>query len=131
MASVDDPGGTEDTRVDQWLWAIRLCSTRSEATRICKAGHVSVNGRPAKAATRLAVGDTVEAYVHKVHRRVEVLRLLQKRAGAPVAAGCYLDHTPAPPSVSQADAQWRRERGSGRPTKRERRQIDRLRGRDR
>ncbi|MGB3410401.1 MAG: RNA-binding S4 domain-containing protein [Microthrixaceae bacterium] len=120
----------EDTRVDQWLWAIRLCSTRSEATKLCKAGHVRVNGRPAKAATRLVIGDSVDAYVHQVHRQVEVRRLIQKRVGAPVAVECYVDNTPPPPPVTEAAPLWQRDRGSGRPTKRDRRRLDRLRGRD-
>lgn len=121
----------EDTRVDQWLWAIRLCSTRSEATKVCKSGHVRVNGRPAKPATKLEVGDTVDAYVHRIQRRVEVVRLIQKRVGAAIAAECFIDYTPPPQPVAEAGDQWKRERGSGRPTKRDRRQLDRLRGRDR
>ncbi|HTO00293.1 MAG TPA: RNA-binding S4 domain-containing protein, partial [Microthrixaceae bacterium] len=88
-------------------------------------------GRPAKAATRLAVGDRVDAYVHQVHRQVEVVRLIEKRVGAPVAVECYVDHTPIPEPTAESAPLWERERGAGRPTKRERRQLDRLRGRDR
>lgn len=119
------------TRVDQWLWAIRLCTTRSQATSACKGGHVRVNGRPAKPATPVVVGDTVQAYVHEVHRTVEVVRPILKRVGAAVAAECFTDLTPPPPPVDQSPRLWTRERGAGRPTKRDRRQLDRLRGKER
>ncbi|CAN5657420.1 RNA-binding S4 domain-containing protein [soil metagenome] len=124
-------GVMDATRVDQWLWAIRLCTTRSQATTACKGGHVRVNDRPAKAATPVAVGDRVQVYVHDVHRTVEVVRLIQKRVGAPVAVECYIDHTPPPPPEDEYTPLWERERGAGRPTKRDRRQLDRLRGKDR
>ncbi|CAN5804200.1 RNA-binding S4 domain-containing protein [soil metagenome] len=116
------------TRVDRWLWAIRLAKTRSEATAACRGGHVRVNGRGAKPATPVTVGDRVEVRVHDRDRIVEVLRLIDKRVSAPLAVACYLDHTPPAPetdTVTVAD----RERGTGRPTKRERRQLDRWRGR--
>jgi ribosome-associated heat shock protein Hsp15 len=120
----------DGTRVDQWLWAIRLCSTRSQATAACRAGHVRVNDRPAKPATVVDVGDRVQAYVHEVHRTVEVVRAIQKRVGAPVAVECYVDHTPPPPPPELHPPLWERPRGAGRPTKRDRRQMDRFRGRD-
>jgi ribosome-associated heat shock protein Hsp15 len=118
---------TEATRVDRWVWAVRLYKTRAEATDACKGGHVSVNGRGAKPATPVAVGSTVEARARGRNRILEVTRVIDKRVGAAVAAGCYVDHTPPEPEqdrVRVAD----RERGSGRPTKRERRQLDRWRG---
>jgi ribosome-associated heat shock protein Hsp15 len=119
------------TRVDQWLWAIRLCTTRSQATAACRGGHVRVNDRPAKAATPVTAGDRVQAYVHEVHRTVEVVRPIAKRVGAAVATECYVDHTPPPPTRDEEMPMWERERGAGRPTKRDRRQLDRLRGKDR
>ena len=121
----------EGTRVDQWLWAVRLCSTRSQATAACRGGHVKVNGRAAKAATPVVPGDRVQAYVHEVHRTVEVVDAIQRRVGAPIAATCYVDHTPPPPEDQPELPVWERERGSGRPTKRDRRLMDRARGRDR
>lgn len=114
-------------RVDRWLWSIRLCTTRSEATDLCRGGHVRVNGRPAKPATTVTVGDRVEARVHGRDRVVEVVRLIEKRVGAPVAVECYVDHSPPPPTRETTAIAGDRERGAGRPTKRERRQIDRLR----
>lgn len=117
--------------MDQWLWAIRLYTTRSQATAGCRGGHVRVNDRPAKPATPVVVGDRVQAFVHDVHRTVEVVRPIVKRVSASVAADCYIDHTPPPPPRESAPQLWERERGAGRPTKRDRRQMDRLRGKDR
>jgi ribosome-associated heat shock protein Hsp15 len=114
------------TRVDRYLWAIRLCKTRSEATDLCKGGHVEVNGRSAKPATPVAVGDTVEARVHGRERVVEVVRIIDKRVGAPIAQECYVDHSPPVPETDRTPTLVR-DRGTGRPTKRDRRQLDRWR----
>jgi ribosome-associated heat shock protein Hsp15 len=77
------------------------------------------------------VGDRVGARVGDRDRLVEVARLISTRVGAPIAVECYVDHLPAPEPAATSAAAGRRERGTGRPTKRERREIDRLRGRDR
>jgi ribosome-associated heat shock protein Hsp15 len=121
----------EGTRVDAWLWAVRLFRTRSAAAAACRAGHVRVNGRPAKPSAPVVVGDRVGARVGDRDRLVEVARLITTRVGAPIAVECYVDHSPAPEPAATSAAAGRRERGTGRPTKRERREIDRLRGRDR
>lgn len=114
--------------MDVWLWAVRLYKTRSAATDACRGGHVRVNGKPAKAASPVRVGDRVEARVHDRDRELEVVRLLDKRVGAPVAAEAIVDHSPPPPDREEEPLVFARERGAGRPTKRERRQIDRFRG---
>lgn len=114
------------TRVDVWLWAVRLYKTRSAATAGCRGGHVRVNGSPAKAATPVKVGDRVEAFVGR-ERVLEVTRVLDKRVGAALAAECYLDHSPPVPVVEREAPVFARERGAGRPTKRERRELDRFR----
>jgi ribosome-associated heat shock protein Hsp15 len=116
----------ESTRVDRFLWAIRLVKTRSEATALCRGGHVEVNGRPAKPAATVAVGDTVEARVHGRDRIVEVVTVIDKRVGAAIAAECYIDRSPPVPEADRS-ATLLRERGAGRPTKRDRRQLDRWR----
>jgi ribosome-associated heat shock protein Hsp15 len=118
----------DTTRVDRWLWSIRLCSTRSEATDACRGGHVRINGHPAKPASPVHVGDRIEVRVHGRDRIVEVARIIDKRVGAPIAVECYVDHSPEPEEVHR-EAVADRERGAGRPTKRDRRQIDRLRSR--
>ncbi len=118
----------ESCRIDRWLWAVRLCKTRSAATAACRGGHVEINGVNAKAATGVRVGDRVEARIVGRTRRVVVTRLIDKRVGAAVAASCYVDHSPPPPERDRTPV-FARERGAGRPTKRDRRRLDRLRGR--
>lgn len=117
-------------RVDTWLWAVRLMKTRSKATAACRAGRIKVNGKPTKAAHQLKVGDQVTYRVEGFDRVVEVTRLIPTRVGAPIAQSCYQDHSPPRPARVAFAAVPVRERGSGRPTKRERRQLDQLRGRD-
>jgi ribosome-associated heat shock protein Hsp15 len=120
-------GGDVSCRVDAWLWSIRICSTRSQATAACRGGHVKVNGLAAKPAHPLKVGDRVTCYVHERHRDLEVVGLLSKRVGAPVAVECYVDHSPAPPPDDSSMPFI--SRTAGRPSKRDRRHLDRLRGR--
>jgi ribosome-associated heat shock protein Hsp15 len=114
-------------RVDSWLWAIRVYKTRSAATTACRAGHVRVNGDKVKAAQTVRIGDEVRIRISGFDRIVFVRQLLVKRVGAPVAALAYEDRTPE--REPQA-ALGLRDRGAGRPTKRERRDIDKLRGRE-
>ena len=118
----------EAVRVDRWLWAIRLFKSRTDATDACRGGHVKVNGSAAKPATVVRIGDQVAAHVHDRDRVVEVARLIDKRVGAPIAAECYVDHSPPAPPRDGVRPLFR-EPGAGRPTKRERRQLDRFRSR--
>lgn len=119
----------DTTRVDRWVWAVRLYKTRSAATDACRGGHVRVNDSPAKPATPVRVGDRVTATVHGRVRILEVVQVIDKRVGAALAADCVVDHSPpAPPRELDAPA-FVRDPSAGRPTKRDRRQIDRFRGR--
>ncbi|WP_452176695.1 RNA-binding S4 domain-containing protein [Georgenia subflava] len=120
-------GGPTSARVDSWLWAVRLFKTRSQATAACRAGHVRVNGERVKAATTVTVGDEVRVRGGERERIVEVAKILVKRVGAPVAAAAMVDRSPAP-LPREVYAVPRRDRGAGRPTKRDRREIERLRG---
>ncbi|MDQ0725018.1 RNA-binding S4 domain-containing protein [Microbacterium sp. W4I20] len=113
-------------RVDSWLWAVRAFKTRSAATTACRAGHVRVNGDKVKAAQSIKVGDEIRIRISGFDRILGVRQILVKRVGAPVAALAFEDRTPA--REPQA-ALGLRDRGAGRPTKRERRDIDKLRGR--
>jgi len=115
----------ESTRLDRWLWAVRLTKTRPDAAAACRGGHVRVNDKPAKPATPVQAGDEIRARVHDVTRIVEVVRVIQKRVGAADAATCFIDRTPPPPETTTLVA--RRDRGAGRPTKRERRVLDEFR----
>jgi ribosome-associated heat shock protein Hsp15 len=116
-------------RVDRWIWAVRLAKTRADASDACRAGHVQVNGVPAKAATAVRVGDRVTARIAQRDRDLEVVQLLDKRVGAPVAAEAYVDHSPPAPERDRTAPPLVRDPGAGRPTKRDRRAIDRLRPR--
>jgi ribosome-associated heat shock protein Hsp15 len=116
----------ESTRLDRWLWAVRLTKTRPDAAAACRGGHVRVNGRPAKPSTTVSPGDEVRAVVGDRTRIVEVLRVIEKRVGAADAVTCYLDRTPPPPSTPAVPVAIR-DRGAGRPTKRDRRILDRWR----
>lgn len=116
-------------RVDSWVWAVRLFRTRTLAAAACKAGHVKVNGEKAKPATAVRVGDEVRVRGDGPERIVEVSRIVVKRVGATVAAECLVDRSPPPPPREEVAFVPFRDRGAGRPTKRERRQIDEMRGR--
>ena len=121
----------ETTRIDRWLWAVRLYKTRAAATDACRGGHVRLNGARVKPAASVRIGDMVTAKVGDRERVVEVARVIDKRVGAPVAAECLVDHSPPPPPRQTAAPGAQRPRGAGRPTKRERRQLDREWGRRR
>ena len=116
----------ESTRVDRWLWSVRLVKTRTDAAEACRGGHVRVNGRPAKPATTVSPGDEVRALVGQTMRVVEVVRVIQKRVGAADAVTCFLDRTPKP-AAAETIAVAVRDRGAGRPTKRDRRMLNKLR----
>ena len=108
---------------------MRLAKTRSAASSACRAGHVRVNGIRVKPAHPVRAGDEVRLRQDGRERIVVVVRVIAKRAGAPVAAECYIDNSPPPPPREEIVVVAARERGAGRPTKRERRNIDKLLGR--
>jgi ribosome-associated heat shock protein Hsp15 len=120
---------TPSTRVDRWVWAVRLTRTRALAAAACRSGHIKVNGDRAKPATSVKVGDEVRVRGEGPERIVVVGRVIEKRVGAAVAAEAFVDHTPAPPPREEVPSVPQRDRGAGRPTKRERRLIDQFRGR--
>jgi ribosome-associated heat shock protein Hsp15 len=123
---VTHPDVIAETRIDRWLCAVRLAKTRPIATRTCEAGHVLVNGSPAKPSTKVRAGDRVEARIADRDRVVEVVRPIENRVGASVAVTCYVDHTP-PPRVAEVRPGIVAVRGEGRPSKRLRRELERLR----
>jgi len=118
----------ERVRVDAWVWGVRLFKTRSAAAAACRAGHVRVNGDRAKPATPVVHGDEVTVVLPERTRVYEVTALLAKRGSATVAAECFIDRSPPPPPREFVAPVAMRERGAGRPTKRERRDIERFRG---
>jgi ribosome-associated heat shock protein Hsp15 len=122
---------TDSLRADKWLWATRFFKTRSLAAKSCAAGKVKRAGHPIKAATDLRPGDLLEIPFPEGpgHRSITVLACIEKRLGAPEARACYEESTP--PETLEALKAWqqaRREAGPGRPTKRDRRELGRIRG---
>lgn len=109
---------------------MRLFPTRSAATAAVKAGHVKVNAASAKPAQSVKVGDTIRIRDTRGERIVKVVGLLDKRVGAPVAVTMYEDLTPPEPPKEERVSTGTRDRGSGRPTKRDRRQVEKLMGRE-
>lgn len=119
----------EVTRVDRWLWAVRLYKTRSAATAACRGGHVRVDGAVAKPATTVRVGSRVAASVHHLDRVLEVVQVIDTRVGAAVATECLIDHSPPAPPRGLGAPAFVRDPAAGRPTKKDRRRLDRFRGR--
>lgn len=115
-------------RVDRWLWAARFFRTRSLAAAACTGGKVDVNGEVARPARLVRPGDTVRVTLPGGARVARVLALGERRGPPAAGRALWEDLTPpAPPGTRQPPAA-RRAPGAGRPTKRERREIDRLRG---
>lgn len=113
-------------RVDAWLWAVRVYKTRSEATTACRAGHVRLNGSPVKAAQIVVPGDRLRVRRSGEERDLEVTGLINKRVSAQVARTVLIDHTPPREKVVVPQVPVR-DRGAGRPTKKDRREMDALR----
>jgi len=121
---------TPTARVDAWLWAIRVYKTRSAATTACRAGHVRVNGERAKAAQPVRPGDELRVRIQGFDRILVVKKTIAKRVGAALVAEAADARTPPPPPRESTPFVPVRDRGAGRPTKRDRREIEKLRGRD-
>jgi ribosome-associated heat shock protein Hsp15 len=127
-AEAAGPPNGESVRIDSWIWSVRLVKTRSIGAAACRGGHVRVNGERVKPAYNVRVGDEVRLRHEGRERVVVVKRLIRKRVGAPVAVQCYIDNSPPPPPREAVAPAGIRDRGTGRPTKRDRREMERLRG---
>ena len=120
----------EQVRIDKWLWAVRVFKTRSIATEECKKGRVTIDDQPVKPSRVLKPGDVVKVRKSPVTYSYRVKQLIQKRVGAKLVPEYMEDVTPASELEileMQKNMGWfERERGTGRPTKKERRDIDRF-----
>lgn len=126
----------EKIRVDKWLWAIRLFKTRTSSSKACEAGKVQKDGEKLKASSKIQIGDELEVRVNHIRREIKVLKLIEKRVGAAIASECYEDNTPEEAlQVKKIKSAFLlpnayREKGTGRPTKRDRRNIDKFKDLD-
>jgi ribosome-associated heat shock protein Hsp15 len=119
----------ESVRLDKWLWAARVFKTRSLAADACDGGKVDVNAQAAKPAKSLRPGDVVRVTLPQGrYRTLKVALLGERRGPASAARTLFEDLTPPEPPRTRLAPPPRRPPGAGRPTKRERREIDRLRG---
>ncbi len=122
----------ERMRIDKWLWCVRLYKSRSIASDACRDGHIRMQDKPVKPSHLVQAGDRLLVKKDGYNLQYEITGLLRSRAGAPIAQQCYINHTPEEELhkydewyVGKARNEFR-EKGSGRPTKRDRRDIDRF-----
>lgn len=120
----------DNVRIDKYLWAIRVFKTRSEAAEACRTGKVSVNGTQTKSSREIKAGDAIEVRKGAVHYSYTVIEPIDKRQGAKLVDQ-YAENTTPQSELDKLVAPvetifLKRDRGSGRPTKKERRDIDRL-----
>ena len=124
----------EKVRIDKWLWSVRIFKSRTLASDACKSGKVRIGEQTVKPSEKVSVGQTV--YVKKGGFNLEFLvkKLIEKRVGAPIAVECYDNLTPEDEMnkfkdwfIGKAGSETR-QKGSGRPTKRERRELDEYKG---
>lgn len=118
----------EQVRVDKWLWAVRIFKTRSQATEACKKGHVSIGDLPVKPSRQIHPGEIIEVRKSPFKRWYKVLALSEKRMAASAVPGFAQDVTPPEELEFQEmhkNFRWiTREKGTGRPTKKERRDLE-------
>ena len=119
---------SETVRLDKWLWAARVFKTRGIAADACDGGKVDVNDQAARPAKPVRPGDVVRVSLPQSRRRIlKVTALGERRGSATLARTLFEDLTPPEPPRTRLAPPPRREPGAGRPTKRERRILDRLR----
>jgi ribosome-associated heat shock protein Hsp15 len=115
----------EKVRVDKWLWAIRLYKSRTLASEACDGGKVKIDGNHLKASKMLSIGDVLHIRHNHSLKIYKVISLIEKRVNASFAAACFEDLSPPEdPSDFIPSAFAQRDKGMGRPTKKERRNID-------
>jgi ribosome-associated heat shock protein Hsp15 len=121
-----DPPSLAPVRIDKWLWAARMAKTRTLASEACDAGHVKLNGHTAKASQKVKPGDKIEAFLPSGRRVLEVRGTAERRGSAPLARSLFTDL--APPVRAPKIEGVELDLGRGRPTKADRRKMERLRG---
>jgi ribosome-associated heat shock protein Hsp15 len=121
---------SDDVRIDKWLWVVRLYKTRNLASEACRGGKVKIGGQSVKPSREIKLGDIIDLQWNSINRRVQVKKLATNRVGAALVEQLMTDLTPKEEFerlelLRQFKAE-NRPRGTGRPTKKERRDIDRI-----
>jgi ribosome-associated heat shock protein Hsp15 len=122
--------GSEEVRIDKWLWAVRIYKTRSLATEACRNGRVKIGGQVVKASREVHINDEIDIHLGVYHKTVKAIALLHNRVSASLVPNFSMDLTSeeefAKLKIQQEMKPEFRPRGVGRPTKKHRRLIDRL-----
>lgn len=119
------------TRIDKWLWATRWFKTRTMATDACNSGKVKVNDQTVKPSYQIEVGQQIVLRKNHIRYTIQVESIIEKRVGAPIAQACYIDLTPPEEKQQNQTTSWfnkfeTRDKGIGRPTKKDRRDIQKF-----
>jgi ribosome-associated heat shock protein Hsp15 len=117
-----------EVRLDTYLWAIRIFKSRTLASAAIKAGKVKINGENVKASRLTQVGDTYTITISSTKKIIEVLSLTDKRSSYEKVKDCYTDHSPPPDKKEKLESMFftlnvKQDKGSGRPTKKNRRNL--------
>ena len=119
------------TRIDKWLWVVRIYKTRSIATKACAGGKVKIEGNTVKASRMVRKGDIIQVRKRVIKYEYKVLKIAEKRMGAKLVPNFLEDITPEEELDKLESAHKQplqtREKGQGRPTKKERRVMDKVR----
>jgi ribosome-associated heat shock protein Hsp15 len=119
-------------RIDKWLWAIRVFKTRSLANEACQSGKIKINAIRIKPSRSIQIGDRITVQKGYIKFDYEVTGIIEKRVSASLAQQNYIDHTPEDEKIKTNSKlftpQYQREKGQGRPTKKDRRDLDKLLG---
>ena len=120
-------------RIDKWLWSIRIFKTRTLSTKSCDQGKVKIDDHTLKASYKIKIGDIVIVRTNPLKKTLKVLKLIEKRVGAEVAQACYEDISPEEDKIIHNNMKSTfflpnayRQKGEGRPTKKDRRNIDKF-----
>lgn len=123
-------GDLSAVRIDKWLWAVRICKTRIMAADLCQRHKVSIDKQWVKPSREVRPGQIVYVRKDNIEWQFQVLKCIEKRVGAQLASQCRLDLTPKEEmdKLNMMKRSWtpRRAKGTGRPTKKDRRALDRL-----
>lgn len=122
----------DEVRIDKWLWSVRIYKTRNIAIDACKAGKVKMDGHSVKPSRVVKLGDVIDISIGPLNKTIRVKQLLHNRVSAKLVIDYLEDLTPAEEyeriEFMKEFNTERRERGMGRPTKKDRRHIDKLKG---